>query len=92
MEERVYQAVKDLQPNAYGLAILEALDYKPSLGALYASLERLVAEGYLVSHEGPPIPERGNRSRRFYETTGKPMPRKNEPSTKLAFTHSFGKG
>ena len=42
-----------------------------SIGAIYATLERLQAKGYVKSQFGDPTPERGGRSKRFFHVTAK---------------------
>jgi hypothetical protein len=40
-----------------------------SIGAVYATLDRLETKGYVKSHRGDPTPERGGRSKRFFRVT-----------------------
>ena len=42
-----------------------------SIGAVYATLDRLETKGYVKSHHGDPTPERGGRSKRFFRVTAK---------------------
>ena len=42
-----------------------------SIGAVYATLDRLEAKGYVKSRRGDPTPERGGRSKRFFRVTAK---------------------
>jgi DNA-binding PadR family transcriptional regulator len=42
-----------------------------SIGAVYATLDRLEAKGYVSSRLGDPTPERGGRSKRFFRVTAK---------------------
>ena len=44
-----------------------------SIGAVYATLDRLETKGYVKSHHGDPTPERGGRSKRFFRVTAKGM-------------------
>jgi PadR family transcriptional regulator, regulatory protein PadR len=44
-----------------------------SIGAVYATLDRLETKGYVKSHRGDPTPERGGRSKRFFRVTPKGM-------------------
>ncbi len=37
-----------------------------SIGAIYATLERLETKGYVSSFTGDPTPERGGRAKRFF--------------------------
>ena len=73
-EEILLLAVHATQPEAYGVAIrkhLKAVTGKRwSVGAVYIPLWRLEEKGLLRSNEGEPTPERGGRSKRFYELTG----------------------
>jgi DNA-binding PadR family transcriptional regulator len=56
--------------NAYGMNIrqeIEKLTNRPtSLGAVYATLDRLESKGYIASTEGPANRQRGGRARRFF--------------------------
>lgn len=73
LEEVLLLAVRSLQPVAYGVPIFQMLEYvgrRTSLGAIYTTLERLEAKGFIKSKLGDPIPERGGRSRRYYELSG----------------------
>jgi PadR family transcriptional regulator PadR len=59
------------QPNdAYGLTLRDRLqvqlDRKVSLGAVYATLERLETKGFISSWWSPGTPERGGRRKRLY--------------------------
>jgi len=42
-----------------------------SIGAIYATLDRLEAKGYVKSRLGDPTPERGGRSKRFFRVSAK---------------------
>ena len=42
-----------------------------SIGAVYATLDRLETKGYVRSRLGEPTPERGGRSKRFFRVTAK---------------------
>jgi DNA-binding PadR family transcriptional regulator len=42
-----------------------------SIGAVYATLDRLESKGYVKSRRGDPTPERGGRSKRFFRVTAK---------------------
>ncbi len=72
-EEIVLLSVWKLRENAYGVTIrdklLETSGYKWSLGAIYAPLHRLEKKGYVKTSIGEPIPERGGRSRIYYQIT-----------------------
>ncbi len=77
-EQLVLSAVLALGDEAYGVSIhaqVEALSQprRASLGAVYATLDRLEDKGLLSSRLSDPTPERGGRSKRFYrlEDAGK---------------------
>ena len=42
-----------------------------SIGAIYATPDRLEVKGYVGSRLGEPTPERGGRSKRFFHVTAK---------------------
>jgi DNA-binding PadR family transcriptional regulator len=72
-EEIVLLAIWKLQGNAYGVTIREQVytttGYEWSIGAIYAPLHRLEKKGLVVTVKGKPLPERGGRSRVYYEVT-----------------------
>ena len=70
-EQLVLTAIVDLADKAYGVTIHRSAGElsKPrsvSLGAVYATLDRLEDKGLIVSWLSDPTPERGGRSRRHY--------------------------
>jgi len=72
-EEIVLLSVWRLQGNAYGPTIrnmVSEITSRPwSIGALYAPLHRLERKRLVKSFRGNPKPERGGRSRTYYELT-----------------------
>ena len=70
----VLLAILRLGAGAYGAAIARELettaDRVVSIGALYATLGRLVDKGLLVSHTSDPLPVQGGRARKHYTLTG----------------------
>jgi DNA-binding PadR family transcriptional regulator len=67
----ILRAIQDLGPDqAYGVAIGKRLvDYgrsEPTVGALYTTLIRLLDEELVSTHKGPPLNERGGKSRTYY--------------------------
>ena len=70
----VLLAILRLCPDAYGAAIARELEETAergvSIGALYATLSRLVDKGYLVQHVSDPLPVKGGRARKHYALTG----------------------
>ena len=69
-EQIVLAALLRLGENAYGMAVRREIEERASrqtsIGAVYATLERLEAKGFVSSHEGEPTPERGGRAKRFF--------------------------
>jgi len=74
-EELILLAVWRLQKNAYGATIrnllTETTDQDWSIAGVYAPLKRLAKTGLIRTVIGPPTPERGGRSKRYYELTQK---------------------
>jgi PadR family transcriptional regulator PadR len=72
-EEYVLLAVWRLRGNAYTLSILDQVSkvtgYKWQIGAIYVPLDKLRKKRYLRKYKGAPTPERGGRSKFFYELT-----------------------
>jgi PadR family transcriptional regulator, regulatory protein PadR len=66
----VLLAILRVEGDAYGSTILKALQERSgrtvSRGALYVTLERLEAKGYVSSRTGEAAPSRGGRPRRYY--------------------------
>jgi len=70
-EQVVLLAIVDLDDSAYGVTIHRAVTElsrprRVSLGAVYATLDRLEDKGLVSSRLSDPMPERGGRSRRYY--------------------------
>ncbi len=69
-EQIVLVALLHLDPHAYGMAVRREIEERTgrsvSIGAVYATLERLEAKGYVSSSDGEPTPERGGRAKRFF--------------------------
>ena len=69
-EQLVLLAVVRLGDEAYGVPIRREIekraDRKVTVGALYSTLDRLQAKGYLSSWFADPTAERGGRSRRYF--------------------------
>lgn len=70
-EQIVLTAVLSLGENAYGVTVHAKVAQlskpkKVSLGAVYATLDRLEDKGLISSFLSDPTPERGGRSRRYY--------------------------
>lgn len=70
-EQLVLTAILTLDANAYGVTIHAKVGElsRPknvSLGAVYATLDRLEDKGFISSWLSDPTPERGGRSKRHY--------------------------
>ena len=70
-EQLVMTAILALAENAYGVTIHRQVETlarqrSVSLGAVYATLDRLEDKGLIVSWLSDPTPERGGRSKRHY--------------------------
>jgi len=72
-EHIVVLAVLRLAERAYGVTVRQEIEFRArrevSIGAVYATLDRLEEKGYVQSHRGEPTPERGGRSKRFFRVT-----------------------
>lgn len=72
-EELVLLTVAALGDGAYGVAIKEEIEQRCkreiSIGALHSTITRLEEKKFLKSWLGGSTPERGGRSKRFYELT-----------------------
>jgi len=70
-EQVVLLAVQRLEGQGYGMSIRREIEKRTergvSIGAIYATLDRLEQEGYLKSWEGDSTPVRGGRSRRHFQ-------------------------
>src|ERR1700685_1496408 len=74
-EHIIMLALLRLEDRAYGVTVRQEIESRTqrevSIGAVYATLERLETKGYVRSHRGEPTPERGGRSKRFFRVTAK---------------------
>lgn len=72
-EQVVLLAALRLDPDGYGVTIRDEIQARTgrdaSVGAVYATLDRLEAKGLLESREGSPSPHRGGRAPRHYRLT-----------------------
>ncbi len=73
IEELILVSIWRLEENAFGLAILDELQRVTGktwlTGSVYASLARLLKQGYVEAIEGEPTPERGGRRKIYYRVT-----------------------
>jgi DNA-binding PadR family transcriptional regulator len=69
----VLLAILRLEDGAYGVTIREEVERETSrtltLGAVYKTLGRLEAKGYLNTRVAPPTRERGGRRKKLYALT-----------------------
>jgi len=74
-EHIVILALLCLGDRAYGVSVRREIERRTrrevSIGAIYATLERLETKGYVKSALGEPTPERGGRSKRFFSVTAR---------------------
>jgi DNA-binding PadR family transcriptional regulator len=74
-EHIVVLALLRLGDRAYGVTVRQEIEVRTSrevsIGAIYATLDRLEAKGYVKSRLGDPTPERGGRSKRFFRVSAK---------------------
>ena len=74
-EHIVLLALLRLDDEAYGVTVRREIQARikrdVSIGAVYATLDRLQAKGYVNSFYGDPTPQRGGRSKRFFRVTAK---------------------
>jgi len=72
-EQVVLLAVVRLEAGAYGTSIRREIEARGgravSIGAAYATLDRLVDKGYLKTREVAGGPERGGSARRYFTIT-----------------------
>jgi PadR family transcriptional regulator len=70
LEQLVLLAMIQLGDDAYGAAVQREIDARTNrpvtLGAVYSTLARLEAKGFVTSHTGEPTPVRGGRRKKVY--------------------------
>lgn len=70
-EEIMLLAILGLRDNAYGTTIRQTVEQVgerfTSIGALYATLDRLERKGFISSRQGESSPTRGGRSKRYFK-------------------------
>src|SRR5947209_16358916 len=81
-EEYVLFATLRLGEQAYGAKIRQTVEgatgRSVSIGAVYATLDRLERKGFIVSWQGEATPERGGRAKRYFRVEGSGMQALNE--------------
>jgi len=72
-EHLVLLSVMVLGADAYGVSIRRHLktviDRDVSIGALYATAQRLEKKGLITSRKGEATPERGGKAKRYFDIT-----------------------
>ncbi len=72
-EQILIIAIWRLEKDAYGVKIRQYIfdktQKKYTYGTLYSSLDQLVRKKYVIKTIGDPTPERGGRSKIFYNVT-----------------------
>lgn len=73
-EHLVLLAILRLGADAYGMRVRREIADRTgrdvTIGAVYATLDRLEAKGLVASEIGEPTPERGGRAKRSFRLTG----------------------
>lgn len=72
-EETILLTILKLGEGAYGVSIREQIykdtGQKWSFASIYTPLDKLKRKGFARKIKGDPLPERGGKSRYFYEVT-----------------------
>lgn len=76
LDQRVMLAAINLHPNAYGVAIQDHIrertgEKPPSIGSLYAAIERLADRGFVATRLGEKTDKRGGRAKLYVTVTAK---------------------
>lgn len=75
LEHVVMLALVRLGDSAYGMKVRQEIAARTgrdlSIGAVYATLDRLETKGYVASRTGEPTPQRGGRAKRHFQVTAK---------------------
>lgn len=75
LEHIVLLALVRLHDNAYGMTVRREIESRTgrdiSIGAIYATLERLESKGLITSWVGEPTAERGGRAKRMFAVEAK---------------------
>lgn len=70
LEHIILLALVRLDGSAHGMVVRREIEERTgrniSIGAVYATLERLEVKGYVSSFTGEPTPERGGRAKRLF--------------------------
>jgi PadR family transcriptional regulator PadR len=73
LEQHALLAIVALHPNAYGVSIQDHIERntgrEPSVGSIYAALDRLEEKGFVKSRVGEASPARGGRRKLYFAVT-----------------------
>ena len=73
LEQHTMLAIIALGSNAYGVAIVDQINRQtgrePSIGGVYAALDRLEKRGFAKSKHGEATAERGGRRKLYFSVT-----------------------
>jgi PadR family transcriptional regulator, regulatory protein PadR len=73
LEQHALLAIVALQPSAYGISIQDHIarnaGYEPSVGSIYASLDRLEDKGFVRSKQGEATRQRGGKRKLYFRIT-----------------------
>ena len=73
LEQRVLLAVMALHPDGYGVSLQDHIEKRtkkaPSIGSIYAALDRLEEKGFVKSRAGEKTAERGGRRKLHFIVT-----------------------
>jgi DNA-binding PadR family transcriptional regulator len=73
LEQHVLMAIVRLHPDAYGVSIQDHIHQRtgrePSLGSVYAVVDRLEEKGFIKSRQGEASPQRGGKRKLHYTVT-----------------------
>lgn len=87
-EYLIMLAILRLGKDAYGMRVRQEIATRTgrdvTIGAVYATLERLVEKGLLAASVSDPMPERGGRAKRSFTITGAGMEAANRSRQDLA--------
>jgi DNA-binding PadR family transcriptional regulator len=74
-EHVVLLTIMRLKDDAYGVTVREQvkqlIDREVSIGALYATVDRLEKKSFITTHSSQPTPERGGRAKRYLTITSR---------------------
>ena len=86
-EHLVLLSIMQLGDDAYGVTVRrhlkEAIDRDVSIGALYATVERLEKKGLITSKKGETKPERGGKAKRYFNISQDGIRTLQDTKTKL---------